>query len=66
MEHRKENMKLNNAKWCVQCNEIFEHNELFHDVGCPSCTNRSNIMPVSNYIGPPSKKRKEATRANRK
>lgn len=38
-------MKLNNAKWCVECDEIFSGFDT-----CPNCTNRFNLMPVKNYM----------------
>lgn len=38
-------MKLQNAKWCVQCDELFNS-----DGACPFCTNRLNIMRVKDYM----------------
>jgi hypothetical protein len=53
-------MKYFNYVWCVECNELFEEAPV-----CPSCTNRSNLMPLTAYIGQ-QKPRRTKTNASRK
>ena len=65
-------MKLNQANYCPDCNEVFERNApvFAENIGCPSCTNRS-VIPLhmilferANYAGQKENARRNAESVN--